>query len=210
MSILKEVHSLPTFVALETLPVLTGQKRAASIKLTDTYIENRIAVLNRLDAGAFANQTEALRKSGGALDIEMKIDSFEASALQAAADELHESFCEMPEVSYLQANYLGDCIVVPEILQVEGDLKIGIRVYFFREDEAPPPAEIMRRNVAAIIDDAPRTFERYEGKLHGYPKCCITHFLDRSQNAPSPEMRSVAPLESVLREDQLGRPALSS
>ena len=199
-----EVDTLPTFIALETLPVLTGDKRGASVPLPTRYFENRIGVLTSLDDEGFADRIAALRESLDLLQADVSIDAFEASALRTAAEQLRETFFEMPEVAFLRAGFPSDCVAVPELIYAEGRLQFGLRVHFFRVGEAPTPAEIIRRNVDAVFEDEQREFERYQGRLHGYPECCISHFTNRAPNTMGPEIQSVEPLRSVIRADLIG------
>ena len=199
-----DVDTLPTFVALETLPVLTGHKRSASVQITTRYLDNRTRVLTSLDDGAFADRVTALRESRDVLQADVSIDAFEASALLTAAEDLRETFSEMPELTFLRSGYPGDCVAVPEFLHTENGLEFGLRVHFFRAGDAPTPAEIIRRNVDAVIEDEQRAFEQYLGRLHGYPDCCISGFMNRAPNAPGPEVRSVEPFVSSIRADAIG------
>lgn len=200
-----QMGALPAFVVLETLPVLAGEKRGASLQLTTTYLDNRIAVLNSLDENVTNDQTDALGESRELLeDMSITVDSVEVASLQTAAESLQETLQVLPEVEYLRTAYPGECVVVPELLQTGSKIQFGHRVYFFRDGEAPPPAELIRHNVEAVVDKTQRAFEEYRGTLHGYPECCIQHFTDRKPRSPSPEQRSVAPVDAIIHEHLLG------
>ncbi|WP_458187720.1 hypothetical protein [Haladaptatus sp. NG-WS-4] len=206
-----EIDALPTHAALEAMPVLTGEKRGASVQLSDVYFENQLSVLRRLDETAFAERIGALQRSYETLDsIQMRIDAFEQSALQDAAMELYETARETPEAIQFRENFPGTSFTVPELLRTENSsIDFGWRTYFFRADEAPEPQEVVRRNVAEVINDSEREFERYQGGLHGYPDCCIERFLDRPSTGPPPEQRSVDALESVVRSSRIGQSGVS-
>lgn len=130
---------------------------------------------------------------------DISIAAVEVPELRDAADELRETYSEIPEVEFLQENYPGDCIVAPEFLRVDNRIDFGMRLFFFRENDAPAPTEIMQKNVRSVVNDEKNTFDRYIGSLHGYPECCVTPFVERSTDQRSPETRSVAPLESHIR-----------
>lgn len=209
MARLDAFRRLPSLVALETLPVLTGHKRGASIQITETFLENRLTVLETLDSEVFAAQTATVRESRDSLTVDMSVRSFDSAALQDAAGEIRSTFREIPTVSMLQDRYPGDSVVVPDLLMTEGQLSVGLRVFFFQANDAPAAGDIIRENVSAVINDEQRAFERYIGELHGYPDCCISQFTDRPPDAPSPEVRSLDPLASTLQEAILGRADVS-
>lgn len=205
MAASSETAALPSFVALEVLPVLAGEKRAASIQLTTTYLENRAAVLTSLDSRGTEKRVDQLRKSRKFLDnVSITVDAVETEALRTAAEDVQESLQELPEVEHLRSAYPGECVVVPEFLRTETGIQFGQRVYFFRDGEAPPATELIRRNVEAVVDEAQRAFEDYQGELHGYPECCVDHFTDRQPASPSPEQRSLAPLDASVHDDLVG------
>ncbi|WP_433629352.1 hypothetical protein [Halomicrococcus sp. NG-SE-24] len=198
-------ENLPAVVALEALPVLTGTRRSASIQLSEKYLENRIAVLSALDIDPTSERIDALRRSRRLLDTEVSIESFDADAFLEAMNELRETYRRIPEVTFLQENYPGTCIVVPELVRNRNKIEFGARIYFHPEDHAPKPREIVRRNVTAIVNDDEHAFDRYKGRIHGYPECCIASFAER--NSESPERRSVASLETQVRADSIGTDA---
>ncbi|MGN8216242.1 hypothetical protein [Halococcus salifodinae] len=194
------MKQLPTVVALESLPVLASEKRGASIQINDRYLQNRISVLNALDEERFNDRIEMLHESRRILDVdEISVEAVEVPELREAADDLRETYSEIPEVDFLQKTYPGDCIVVPEFLRVDNRIDFGVRLFFFRENDAPEPTEISHKNVRSVVNDEKNTFDRYIGSLHGYPECCVTPFIERSTDQRSPETRSVAPLEPHIR-----------
>lgn len=73
---------------------------------------------------------------------------------------------------------------------------------FFREDSAPAPDEIIQRNIEAIMDDKRDDFAQYQGRLHGYPDCCIEYFssYNRTRDA-APEVEAVEPLTNAINND---------
>lgn len=200
----QETGRLPTFIALEALPVLAGTTDAASIQLTTTYCDNRIAVLTALD-DVPDNHTAGLRETRetvGTLDT--SVDTLEIEPLLGVAEDLQERLAGMPEVAYLRTAYPGDCVIIPEFLRTESRIQFGPRLYFFRSGEAPAPTDLIRRNVTALVEESQRGFEDFQGELHGYPACCIEQFTDHRSASPSPERRAVAPLESRITDTLIG------
>lgn len=199
------VAALPTLAALEALPVLDGARRGASVQLSSRYIENRIAVLTAVDGEAFAERVEELRRSRRILkDASANVDSVTVDELVGACEELRETYLEMPEAARLRSASPGEAVVVPELLASSGGTRFGARAYFFPAGDGPDPGEIVRRNVEAVVVDDRAAFERYQGRLQGYPECCIEHFVDRTPGVDSPEVRSVRPLESTIRGNRVG------
>jgi hypothetical protein len=57
------------------------------------------------------------------------------------------------------------------------------------------------------VSDSFYKFERYQGRLHGYPDCCIDFYHERSSNTPSPEWRSINPFADRITDESLGKDA---
>lgn len=202
------LERLPAFVALEVHSVLAGRRRGASVPLDGTYVDGiRRTSQSLTDVQADVDPDERVRhvqQSQLMLDtVNVGIDSFEREQLLAASDRLRETAEGMPEVEFLRAEYPGDCVVVPEWVRTGRAADWGIRVYFFRADDAPTGDEIIERNVEAVVEGTRPEFERFQGDLHGYPECCIEAFHTRAGDRQSPEWRSVEPLAHRLRADAL-------
>ncbi|EFW90724.1 hypothetical protein ZOD2009_17750 [Haladaptatus paucihalophilus DX253] len=199
------LSSLPAFAALETAPVLVGRKDGASIQMSDLYFENQLSVLRNLDSASFTDRIAALEESYEIVqNASIHLNSLSVGTLEHAANNVHETYRSMPETKRLRSAFPGDCLTVPEFVRTGGNgIDFGLRAYFFREGDAPDAGEIIRRNVVGVVEDTEREFERYQGGLHGYPECCIDAFMDRSPEAPAPEVRSVEAL-SCIREDRIG------
>lgn len=205
MTLPGKTEQLPAFVALATLPVLAGAKRGTSVQLSTTHFENWITVLTGLDEERTQAQVEALRDARAFVgDLNITVESVATEPLLTAAEGLQEELRDLSAVADLRARYPGDCVVVPEFLRTETQISVGARLYFFRADKAPSASEILRRNVTNVVEDDQRAFKRYQGALHGYPDCCIEQFTDRQPGSPSPEQRSVRPLDSHIHDHLLG------
>lgn len=197
--------SLPTIAALESLPVLEGARRGASLQISSRYLDNRISVLTAVDAEAFAGRLEGLRRSRRIFaDATASVDAVTVDALVEAGEELQGTYLEMPEAARLDSAFPGDTVVVPELLGTGEGIRFGARVYFFLAGDGPDAREILRRNAEAVVNDERSAFERYKGRLHGYPECCVEHFVERATGDDPPEVRSVRPIESAVRGGRIG------
>ncbi len=204
------VERLPTFVALEVLPVLHGERKGASVPLDGTYFDGISRAVQTLsdeecgvDPESRANRAQQSRLLLRTASVQL--DSFERDDLRAASDHLCETAERLPEVEFLRSEYPGECVVVPEWLRTGRAADWGVRAYFFREGDAPTADEILDENVDAVVNGTRSEFERYQGELHGYPPCCIEAFHDRTQDRPEPEWRSVEPLAARFRAGALRR-----
>jgi hypothetical protein len=203
MSSSYEVGRLPAFAALDGYAVLMGQRRGASIQFDETYFEGQLRALHHSDTESTVTyRTEMLEESRTTCNsLQVTIDSFTEQNLWDESKRLRRKLQRMPEVSYLIQGFPGRCFVVPEWLRMENRLHYGSRLYLFRDEDSPEPADILQENIDSIVNDSPETFERYQGQLHGYPDCCIDFYLNRSADQPSPEWRSVEPFTDWIREE---------
>lgn len=206
MDLPHDVGGLPTFAALDGYAVLAGRRRGTSIQLDGTYFGGQLLALRQFDADpGHERRTEILENSRRAYDaIEVGIDSLTRAELRDESRRFRRELRHLPEVRYLTRNFPGRCFVVPEWLRTGDRLHYGARVYLFRDDDSPDPEEVVAENVEAVVTDSFDAFERYQGRLHGYPDCCIDFYGDRSTDSPSPEWRSVEPFADRVREDALG------
>ncbi|WP_132061257.1 hypothetical protein [Halorussus amylolyticus] len=200
------VERLPTFVALEVLSVLQGERRGASVPLDGTYfggISRAVQALSDEECGIDPeSRTSQVQQSRLLLSTaSVQLDSFERDELRTASDHLYETAERLPEVEFLRSEYPGECVVVPEWLRTGRVADWGVRAYFFSEGDAPTSDEILEKNIDAVVNGTRPEFERYQGELHGYPQCCIEAFHDRTQDRPGPEWRSVEPLAARFRGD---------
>lgn len=209
MTVREEIRALPAFTALDGNTVLAGHRAGASVQIDSTYFRGRSRALQTFDGIADAEREQrltALMESWRRYeDIDVGIDSLTERNLSEASSRLCRQFRDVPEVDRLARQFPGRCVVVPEWLRTGNRLHYGARVYFFRDGDPPTPDDIVRNNVDAIVTDAFDAFERYQGRLHGYPDCCIDFYQRRSTDVPSPEWRSVAPLVERIRDAGLGR-----
>jgi len=204
------VERLPTFVALEALSVLEGERDGASVPFDATYFDGvgRATQATPDETSAVDPDTrlQQVQKSRLALNTtSVALDAFEREEVLAASDDLRETAEQLPEVEFLRAAFPGEVVVVPEWLRTGRMADWGMRAYFFREGEAPSADEIVERNVEAEVEGNRAAFERYQGDLHGYPECCIEAFHDRAQDRPDPEWRSVESLADEFRDEALRR-----
>ncbi|MDY6775537.1 MAG: hypothetical protein SV253_05595 [Halobacteria archaeon] len=197
---------LPGFVALETIPVLAGVKKGASIQIDSTYFEGNIEAVR--DLGSYQNRERGLHQSYKMLTgLRVEPESFDDESLMSTSDEMRDALSQIPEIPFLEDEHPGDSFTVPEWVRHAKSLNYGARTYFFGSDSDVDPSEILRRNVEAVVSDEERGFERYQGTLHGYPDCCVEGFGERTRDDP-PEWRSVEPLSDSLNEDLVGEASL--
>ncbi|MEF8814563.1 MAG: hypothetical protein V5A55_12200 [Halovenus sp.] len=212
MRVSHDVSALPTFTALDGHAVLDGTRRGASIQLDGTYFAGQLRALETfegaLDAVSNADRERravTLRTSRDRYDrIDVDVDSLTEPDLRTASDRFRRQLQRLQEVEYLERGFPGRCFVVPEWLRLEDRLQYGARVYFFRNGDSPAPEDIVRKNIEAVVDGASETFERYQGRLHGYPDCCIDFYYDRAPDTPPPEWRSVEPFADRIEDAALG------
>lgn len=206
------IGSLPTFAALEVLPVLQGNKRSATIRFDETYLDGIRSVLESINKeGQFRNRLQSIQDSQQQFEeITVEVPSKEESDLKTASKEMHDMIESIPEINHLRSAYPGDSIIFPQILQspdrqlsARKQVNFGIRIFFFRKSEAPTSDELISENINAIIGESPREFERYVGELLGYPDCCINAFRHREAGKTPPEAVSVNPLESKVKTESI-------
>lgn len=194
---------LPAFTALDAALVTRGEKRGASLQLNETYFTGQLQVLRTIDESkGIEARIRALRQSAAVYeDVDVEFESLTRDTLLTASRRLRDLFGQLPEVTALRTAFPGTCFVVPEWLQAEGTIRYGARVYFFH-DAAPDPERIVRSNIDAVLERERESFDRYRGRLHGYPDCCIEFFHDRTSGSP-PEMRSVEPYDACIDDRRL-------
>lgn len=200
----KQLSHLPTFVAIECSPVLTGHKRAAGIHLDTSYFEGVLRVFESIPDATQVHRAEILRRSREMYKgISANPDSATVSALLGASERLRGELQQIPEIQLLRRTYPGEAFVVPEWIRTETMVKFGPRIYFCGERSFPSPAEIIRKNVEAVATDEQMAFEQYQGDLFGYPECCVEYFQGRPPADSSPEWQSISPLVSRLDDQHL-------
>jgi hypothetical protein len=206
MARLTDVNALPSILAMDALTVLEGDRRGASLQLTDRYFRLQAAALQGMDGSEFfENRLDIVRESRDVWDeIYVDFPSLTTEHLRTASERLRNVLERLPEVQYLRRNYPATSYVVPEWMRLDGEVKYGARVYFFGDDP-PEREEIVARNVEATVDDARGDFDAYQGRLHGYPDCCIEFFRegDRFDGEESLEARSLGAFDDAIDEERL-------
>lgn len=199
------VGGLPTFAALDSYAVLEQERRGASIQVDESYFRGQMKVIDAIDGVDLTKRRKIATQSYNLSDnINIDIDSFTEENLQTASTRVRQVLQQMPEVQYLKHNFPETCFIVPEWLRTHGSVKYGARIYFFREDSAPDPDEIIQRNVEAIMDHKRNDFEQYQGRLHGYPDCCIDYFSSYNRQRDAvPELDAVESLTDSINEDAI-------
>ena len=193
------VGGLPVLVALDALVVLHGERRAASVVPNDPYFRGQSEVLKNVEGSSFQQRRQIVTKSRQIYDnITVDFDSLTEETLWDASNQLGDLFQQLPEVRYLQQEFPGICLAVPEWIRTRGEVQYGARVYFF-DDDGPSAEKIIQQNIEAVLDDDQAAFEAYQGKLHGYPDCCIEAFQNRQRGDQSPEWRAVEPLADRVK-----------
>lgn len=197
------MNGLPTFAALDSYAVLEQERRGASIQVDESYFRGQMKAIDTIDSVDLTKRREIVTQSYNLTDnIHIDIDSFTEENLQTASTRFRQILQQMPEAQYLKHNFPETCFVVPEWLRTQGSIKYGARIYFFREDSAPDPDEIIQRNIEAITDDKRDDFAQYQGRLHGYPDCCIDYFSSYNrQGDAAPEVEAVEPLTDAINDD---------
>jgi hypothetical protein len=199
-----DVRGLPGLVALDAFAVLDGRRRGSSVQLDETYFDGQLAATRTYGADdAFESRRRIVRESKRVYDeTRIEIDSITETNLMDASEQFRGILRQLPEIELLRQGFPGTCFVVPEWLRRPTGVEFGARVYFFRDGDAPDPDEVIRENVAAVVSDDRPAFERYQGRLHGYPACCIEYFHERDDDPP-PEWRAMEPLLDCIDEDAL-------
>jgi hypothetical protein len=201
-----EVNALPGLVAMDALTVLEDERRGTSVQLTDRYFQAQEMALAAADGSEFVeNRLRIVRESREVWeDIHIDFPSLTTENLRTASDRFRDVLERLPEVQYLQRSYPEACFVVPEWMRIDGEVKYGARVYFFRDDP-PDSGDLIDRNIDATVQDDRDDFESYQGRLHDYPECCIDFFResDRFDGEESLEARSLDALDSVVDEARL-------
>lgn len=192
-----DLETLPAMLAMEGQSVLAGERRGTSVQLDENYFTGRVRAHSQFADGEESEgdpRAEAVRDSWETYDaIEVEVESVSVDALTDASERFRAQLQEVPEVTALVEDFPGRAYVVPEWMKTGRRLQYGARVYFFRDEDAPSPETVVAENVEAIVEDDFRSFERYQGRLHGYPECCIDFYGDRSPTKPSPEWRALEP-----------------
>lgn len=198
------IGALPAFAALETVGVLTGHRRGASLQLTETYFNGQLQILQALDhITGFEKRIKTLKHSSNIYaDFTLNIESIGHEDLVEASHQFHQFLQQLPEVNALKNTFPGTCIAVPEWVRTPTEVKYGARIYFFREGEAPNPDEIIQTNIESIVNENRTPFDQYQGQLHGYPECCIEFLQERISESP-PETRSIRPFSNHVDDELL-------
>lgn len=197
------IRALPAFAALDSHAVIEGLRRGASIQLDKTYFDGQLRVLKALDSiTGIDNRIKIIRQSSDLYtDINIDFDSVNRENLLDASQRYRSLLQQLPEVIALQNTFPETCIVVPEWLRTEREVKYGARIYFFRDDDAPDPDEIIQTNIEAVVTENREPFEKYQGHLHGYPECCIQFMENRTSDPP--EIHSVTPFADHINDSLL-------
>lgn len=201
------VAPLPTFAALDSFAVLEHERRGASIQVSESYFRGQTVVMDAGEAtSSLSDRRTVVAESHELYDqIRIDFDSLTRENLETASATFRQILRQMPEVQYLKQNFPGTCFIVPEWLRMHGRVDYGARIYFFSEGSAPAPDEILERNIEAVVNDEGETFEQYQGRLHGYPDCCVDHFSTHTRQAETaPELEAVEPIADHVDETTHG------
>ena len=213
-----QLDTLPAVIATDSYAVLGGQRRGTSVQLDGTYFTGQLRAVEALDNSSETTPKTDLEQRQQLLveslqkykNIGVSVGSLTEADLWTASTQFRQELQQIPEVTYLSHQFPGQCFVVPEWLQTGTRLHYGARVYFFQREAAPAPEAVLQRNIDAILNDSFDQFERYQGRLHGYPDCCMDFYCDRASTTPSPEWRSVEPFADRIDDEALGnRPPVS-
>jgi hypothetical protein len=199
------VGGLPTFAALDSYAVLNQERRGASIQVDTSYFRGQMTVMDAIDSVNLTKRHEIAIQSYNLYDdIDIDFVSLTEENLQTASTRFRQILQQMPEVQYLKHTFPETCFIVPEWLRTYGRVHYSARIYFFREDSAPTPNEIIQRNIEAVVANKQTDFEQYQGRLHGYPDCCIDHFASYNrQREAAPELAAIEPLTDAITDDAI-------
>lgn len=195
------VAALPTFVALDVRAVLEEERRGASIQVDESYFRGQELAIDAVGtASTLTDRRNIVSQSRQFYDqIQIDFDSLTRKNLTTASNRFRQLLQRLPEVQYLKRVFPGTCFIVPEWLRTGGEVKYGARIYFFRDDAAPAPTDILQRNIEAVVADDRADFEQYQGDLHGYPECCIEYFSTRERQAETgPELEAVESIDKYI------------
>ncbi|SDX74845.1 hypothetical protein [Halopenitus persicus] len=197
--------ALPTFAALDTRAVLERERRGASIQLDTNYFRGQELALQAVEASSITERRNVASRSREFYrQIQVDFDSFTRENLESASAKFRRVLQQIPEVQYLKRNFPETCFVVPEWLRAGGNVNYGGRLYFFRDEDAPEPTEILQRNIEAVMNDDRAGFEQYQGVLHGYPACCVDYFSDYERRAETgPELEAVETIADCINTDMI-------
>ncbi|SDY45413.1 hypothetical protein [Halopenitus persicus] len=200
------VATLPSFAALDVQAVLANERRGASIQLDEVYFRGQQLAMDAVETTPTLTERRniAVRSRRFHDQIQLDFDSLTHETLRSASTKYRELLQRLPEVQYLKRQFPGTCFVLPEWLRTPERVNYGARIYFFREEDAPAPDDVLDRNIDAVVADDRAAFERYQGALHGYPECCIEFFSEHERRAKtSPELKAIEPIEEYLDEETL-------
>ncbi|MFA9515776.1 hypothetical protein ACERIT_00910 [Halopenitus sp. H-Gu1] len=201
-----ELGGLPTFLALDTVSVLDGTRRGASVQIDETYLDGQRTAIETIDAESrFERRLRSVDRTREIYDeVDIDIASFTEENLWDASRRYRELLQRLPETQYLKRAFPETCFVVPEWIRSPSEVTYGPRVYFFREDDAPDPESIIEANIEAVLEDTREAFDRYRGRLHGYPDCCLERFSSADRESDlGPEEASVEPIADYIDDDRL-------
>lgn len=207
------VSALPAFVALDAYSVLERERRGASIQLSDDYFRGQRRAIDAVEtASSLSERQKVVSQSRQLYDqIQVDFESLTHESLETASAKFRQILRQLSELQYLRQNFPETCFVVPEWLRERGHVRYGARIYFFREGSAPAPEEIVRRNIEAVVTGERGAFDAYQGRLHGYPECCIEYFTDTRQREAAPELEAVEPIADYIDDQAIAdRSDLSS
>jgi hypothetical protein len=198
------VAALPTFAALDIRAVIEQERRGASIQVDESYFRGQKSAIEAVGtASTLTDRRNIVSQSRRFYDqIQVDFDSLTRDNLISASTRFRQLLQRLPEVQYLKQVFPETCFIVPEWLRTDGEVKYGARIYFFRDDAAPAPTNVLQRNIEAVVADDRTDFEQYQGYLHGYPECCIEYFSTRERQTESgPELEAVEPIENYIDDD---------
>lgn len=198
-----DVAGLPTFAALEVLPVLAGVRPAASVQFDRTYLAGQTAMLEQISDEWASERAAVVRETRERFDeLDVDVEAASEEALVAASKTIRKRFDDLPEARALRAGFAGDVVAVPEWFRDGTALRHGVRLVLVPPGERPDADRLVRESVRAVTTGSRRRYQELLGDLLGYPDCCVTFFADRG-SGPPPELRSTAPFRSLVDADAL-------
>lgn len=207
------IGALSTFAALDSYLVLEQRRNGSSIQLDASYFGGQTRAIETVRTTPALAKRQRIVSQSRQLFEQTRIDfeSLTRANLKKASASFRHLLQQLPELQYLKQQFPETCFIVPEWLRSDGSVDYGARIYFFGEESAPTPDEILHRNIEAVITDNQTDFERYQGRLHGYPDCCVEWFATHErQQTTAPELAAVEPLVDYIDDDALEDRPLNS
>ncbi|WP_280536813.1 hypothetical protein [Halopenitus sp. POP-27] len=205
---MSDVLALPAFAALDVRAVMEEERRGASIQVDNEYFRGQELAVDAVETVSSLTERQRIASQSRQVydQIQIDFDSLTRENLKSASTRYRDLLQQLPEVRYFKQQFSGTCFVIPEWLRTPQRVNYGARIYFFREDDAPAPTDVLDRNIDAVVTGDRGEFEQYQGALHGYPECCIEHFSECERTEEmGPELEAVEPVADHIDTSEISK-----